>query len=941
MQTRDLIVIPDHSTSDYSLSELEPQLIHDQDRDKPSQHTYDQDTEKCSENIPDDPGFPSEQEWSEPEDAVIGAENPGDATVLESEEFSIISVDSLASAPHWDGLLSAKPPTKSSVDVSAMPSSPTKPSVDVSVMPSSPPEYLPGNSRTPFLPTSPAADPAAPAQLQEHAPVGTPLQESARKSGKALQDVLKGPFRNTPSDESSQKTVFNGFSADTRRQLRESLYAGQSMATPPLPSQPNFGFGVQGLPHLAAQTSTFDSPFHSPVRKNIPASHRLPTPEAKDHLTSASSTSEVHYPNLDQSSAALVYDDMSWVATGATRPMSIRESPLQSAEVGTQEGANPHSHQSRRDVSQSDDSSAKETSPSETAGQDSGALNDIWQAEATDLPLKPRRSKLPGTWRRTSNANFHYSDSPEPEDVVSRRMSTATSASGILTPPTTEDEQFRQKFVRPTAPEHHDEEESESPADGDESGVFWQKNLPAVFSRPQPTRSTNSKLMLSPERNIDTSLQVDATVVASSPPKAISADDPTSSSQKTGLPSDRHPDRTIASDCIFMPSPLKHSLFRSSKFTTTHGDSLADNTTLSMASDERQLHSELMQHTLVDNTVDLSQTASSLEESEDEAESNISQSYVEELNRDSPTKIKVKFNDSSVQESAHDSTIHDDYGRSVLISPKKQYPPLFDQTTSASSNRDITDADATQQAAQPKMRPGGYVSRLTGSFWGAVTAQPVYTEARPTIVRSTSPMPAAEVVSQLAPSTMSMTPSVPDHVLRLRRKYGLLCDEHPFTYAHVRTLHRMLNSARARSGSSSIIPITGPLPEELQDLVGRTKTNDLDQRFTWTPKYAHVVASFMSLLLPAAERRRLVEHTGKEWGDAEALRYRGVDSKGRKGSDVVYPEKQSGEIESLWVARIVEDIIWKEEMNAKKKRVQHMLASVDQEEEKLQKVRPA
>jgi len=133
-----------------------------------------------------------------------------------------------------------------------------------------------------------------------------------------------------------------------------------------------------------------------------------------------------------------------------------------------------------------------------------------------------------------------------------------------------------------------------------------------------------------------------------------------------------------------------------------------------------------------------------------------------------------------------------------------------------------------------------------------------------------------------------------------------------------------LNSVR--SSSSSIIPSSGPLRTELANMRNKTVTNELDQSFTWTDKYLRVVDSYLSLLLPASERKRLVDHTGAEWGDEETKRYQGFDSKNRHGTETVFKGDEKGKIETRWVIGIVEGIVFKEEMNERKRRVQAMLA---------------
>lgn len=1051
LQVADLIEIPDDATNDYSLSEIEPSTYNDKDTERStsseiqdhhfpptliqrysptttattdkSEGHHDSQREQATTTKPESadvpgstsPGFPPEEDWSEDkvEDAVLGAEAPGDATVLEGEDFSMVSVDSLSSNVRYNDHSS---PTLSSHH--------TKESANklanISYMPSSPPTYLPSYHRTPLPSDSPPKYPAAPVQSSvHHSHVETPLQESARKSGRALQNVLTGPHAESrPGETSSRDAIFNGFSAGTRRQLRESLYAGQSLATPPLASQSNFGLGLTGAPHLAAPVPTFSSPFHSPVRRNSNSvTHRLPTPDEKEATSSQAASSEptvsgeVVYPSIAKNSQEtplaspyVEYDAMSWVATGATKAtMPAVKSPLQQQTV-TEEETLTSSEVSREANGQLQSELQQDTPQHDVPQQeDSEEAKDIWQEEASrtidddeddeddatppifrdELYVKPRRAKLPGTWRRTSQANFHYSDSPEPEDVSTRKVSAATSASGIMTPPITEDERLTEGIMTPGeesesdeaeedpnehqeakhAKERPDEDEARSTirsnrsqksnlsTETDDTGGFWHSNLPAVFNRPSTRRARTT---ISPDTALNLDLSVDESFSPGSPLKNTMLD---FSPEKTGRTYEKR-ERVIGaikrapqSDSGLLPTPLRLSLLKSSKIRESPGksislksqergmnESFSHGDSSSMASDARQLHNEFTQQlnaTRDNSTIDLTQEPSS-----DDVTVSV-QSYVEDLNRESPTKVRVNFNDS-VAESARAGHTHDSHGRSIMLSPKKQYPPLFDHAPSLKPSKGNGQTDGAT-SARPRVRKGGFVSRLTDSFWDAVVTAPTPADAKPTILISPSPSPAPSAIErkQTAPSATSTTQSVPDHVLRLRRKYGLLPHVHPFTYQHIRTLHRMLNSARGMTGGTCIIPASGPLPADLASLVGQTKTNDLDQSFTWTEKYVHVVDSFMSLLLPALERQRLVDHTTREWGDEEALRYKGYDSKGRNGTDKVFPVEMKGKIMSLWVANIMQDIVWKEEMNAKKRMIRDMMANVSKTEdsELLQKIK--
>lgn len=1044
VQTHDLIGIPDDATNDYSLSEIEPAYVHVNDEsassnngaindidfqpsfrnysitsgsntDSPKQHeeqsVQSKQPEAAHPTLPDkdaqhtSPGFPAVEDWSEneEEDAVLGAEDPGEATMLESEEFSMISVDSLSSHPRLDHHLASQTLTNPSRK-----SAPTK-STDVSWMPSSPPTYLPAYRHTPMPSDSPPKYPAAPAQSSlHHSNVETPLQESARKSGKALQDVVTGPFRtSTARPSSSADGIFAGFSTGTRRQLRESLHTGQSLATPQMGSQPNFGLGLHGAPQFAQPASKFSSPFQSPVRRNSNSvTHRLPTPEDKDApaQTGASSepAGEVHYPIVAETMQDMPavstrggHNDTAWAAKTTSEIKSplgqhVQDNTSESSPSSGQPGAaTPESEVLEEDYQTESQQENPPPQKESEAPKDIWQDEDIWQEEASrsvvdddtpplfrdELYVKPRRAKLPGTWRRTSEANFHYSDSPEPQDTSLRKVSAATSASGIMTPPVTEDER-----AQPDAAEPDDDSEvvdegdaSEvgrnifSPvrsirscisSDGDDTGVFWQSNLPAVFNRPsRPSRRrARTEMSTVAAVGLDDSVAGDMSF-AGSPLRNTILDISPMKPERSPVKTQRvigGIKRNPQSDSALMPTPLRQSLLKSSKmrgspigisYRSGQGSSASSSSQMSshagertdasfdngnsssMASDARQLHAEFTQQldpTRNNTCIDLTQLSSS--ESELTSESGgTPQSYVEELNRDSPVRIRVNFNDPINEPQHVTNNGHDQAGRSILLSPKKQYPPLFANAPSLKPSNGPASRDEPPNAARPRVREGGFVSRLTDSFWDVVTA-PAPTGIKPAIVVSPSPSPAPAKLQQVQSDSASIGSSVPDHVLRLRRKYGLLPPVHPFTYRHVRTLHRMLNSVRSRTSGTCIIPSSGHLPASLARLVGQTKTNDLDQSFIWTEAYVHVLASFMSLLLPASERRRLEQHTGKEWGDEETLRYKGYDSKGRHGTEKVFPKEVKGKIEVEWVAEVVEGIIWKEEMNAKKKKVKDMLA---------------
>lgn len=843
----------------------------------------------------DGPHFEEDEEA----DAVLGACAPGDATMLESEEFSMISVDSLPSrvAGH-------------SSPLHALQATEGDASVNRSYMPSSPPAFV-ADRTTPVPEDSTPENPKAPQPSQNHdVDISTPLRESARKSGRALQDALNGPFRESVSRElpSTRESIFNGFSSGTRRQLRESLHTGQSLASPS---------AMQNAPRLAPTPNALPndlSPFHSPVRQqetfdSLPT--RMLTPQTDDRSHSSTSIqphNNIEYPALAQesrrTSQAHEEPEMSYVdvqrASASHMQSPPRSSPASEHDAIDQPTDNFVKPEAKEDAEDDQDIWQEEASRSLIDDGGSPEQTDLF---LDDLVAKPRRRKLPGTSRRTSGASTTYSNSPEAQERQNRKVSASTmgsrKSSGVMTPPSSDDGSVviverSSEQAKSSARVAADEDLSQSES-GDDTGMFFQSNLPSVYdgkTRKHAVDSAKSSFApSSPLRN---------TFLDFSPAKNIQTSQSSS-----------NPNLSVG------PSPLRRSLVESMNNAQTSRREDEVNTSetqtdSSLASDAQQIQREMRgkssraastissltsgsqvrgsRRAASANTIDL--TISHSSEHDVSTVSSRSRSYQEELNLDSPMRVKVNFNDET--------------GNSTLLEPKRQYPPLFDNVPTLSKPTKESFEDS-----QPKSP----LVKLTESFWEAVTKPPVYAspERKPTVMLESAP-----------------AATVPDHVLRLRRKYGLLPNTHPFIYAHVRTLHRMLNSTRSRSGNS-IVPRSGPLGHGLSRLLGKSKTNELDQRFVWTQTHLHVVDSFMSLILPQEERDRLQYDTGS-WGDAEALRHRGRDSRGRYGDEVVFNGVKGGLIEASWVADVLVDIVFKEEMNAKKKRVAEMMARAERME---------
>ncbi|KAI5249037.1 hypothetical protein E4T43_00991 [Aureobasidium subglaciale] len=917
----------DHASTDYSLSEIElseeplkssrkptavdslspepvrPSASRRSPASARSRSSRDRETEsrasfvsyRTEPNATERPHFYQDEEA----EAVLGASAPGDATMLESEEFSMISVDSLPSRA-----IGQSSPSQ------ALQATEGDASINHSYMPSSPPAFG-HDRRTPVPEDATPENPQAPlASHNTEADIATPLRESACKSGRALQDALNGPFRESVSRElpAARESIFNGFSSGTRRQLRQSLHTGQNMISPS---------AINNVPRLAPTSNTFpnfSSPFQSPVRQqetfdSLPS--RLVAITAEQRTVSPSSLqsqTHVDYPHIDQTSpkGSSPHEHLKTSYVNAQIPLSVqmrsppRSSPPSEHDIPEKNGDSPGVEVETRIVDDDKDIWQEEASRSGIDENGSPERTDLF---LEDLAVKPRRS----TWRRTSGATSSPSDHPEPQERRNRKPSASTmgssrKSSGVMTPPSSDDDTIAagdkptshiDDSAKPTVEEELSQSES-----GDDTGMFFQSNLPSVYNR-----KTRGHVSGSAKSSFAPSSPLRNTVLEISPMKNAQA-----------------PGHTSEANLSAGPSPLRRTLAKSSHTKITRSsrdrdvniDTSETQTDSSLASDAQQIQRELRarpgsgastissltsgsqmrgsRRAASANTIDL--TISSASDQDASSISSKSRSYQEELNLESPMRVKVNFND--------------DVGNSTLLEPRRQYPPLFDNVPTLTKPE--TDSSESPQPKSPLLR-------LTESFWEAVTKPPVYA----------SPERKPSVVLELSSVT-----TVPDHVLRLRRKYGLLPDAHPFIYAHIRTLHRMLNSTRSRPGSS-IVPRTGPLGHGLSRLLGKTKTNELDQRFVWSQTHLHVVDSFMSLLLPQEERDRLQHETGS-WGDAEALRHRGRDSRGRYGDEVVFNGVKGGSIEAAWVADVLVDIIFREEMNAKRKKVAEMMARAERME---------
>lgn len=259
-------------------------------------------------------------------------------------------------------------------------------------------------------------------------------------------------------------------------------------------------------------------------------------------------------------------------------------------------------------------------------------------------------------------------------------------------------------------------------------------------------------------------------------------------------------------------------------------------------------------------------------------------SYEENLNLTSPQKVTVNFNDSTLSYQQQPS----------VLAPRGPVRPLFDKTNAAASQQTHTGKTNAspgspmltlvgQRPTAPQQENEGVFSRLTTSFWSAVARQ----QGPPP-----TPAPAARTTEQ----TISISLRA-----QLRSRYGVLPNTHPWTMAHMRTLHRLLNSVES-GRRDSIVPTHSPLPGHLIETIETDRQDATGRPWRCAKRHASIVQAFMQLLVEPALFRSM-EKGEVEWlGDAQAAHLRGTMG-GRAGSEFCFKtvKRRSGLITWEWV----------------------------------------
>lgn len=547
---------------------------------------------------------------------------PDDTTVIDSENFSMISVDSLPSCAS-----AAKPAPGAAGDGSSSIGH-EQPRREIYL--GLPSDNLHGISdpRTNARETLPApprykTPSVEPVDLSQPPPVAaaptisteaqTPRIGRVVKAGVALQGLLE-PNRVTPEAGASKNLddrlghlddLFRGFSERTRKELHAGLRLGEQLAkqngtkSPSSSSRCSINKSVMALPqpptHIVANTTSHSS--------------RLLTPEDQDGDTTLEARSiEVHYPALadgDQGSGLLSpvsspdEDDhnTSWgvdtssgcLPTGTHTQLSALHQSSEAARLNVADLREEHA------------SSSPFMCENENAHKGYARQDQVLYTHGGTMVSAHRHG--PGM-RQSKSSN----DLPRSDQAVANAEADQLLPKSSIEPdePTIRSlDQDRAEVIPNSTPRQlEDDDDKEDVEDLDDTGMFYQANLSDSFNKkrrgesrrrrpPQPTISLNLDESLLPE---------------SSPP-------PASVTLPTSVPNpftDTPPRLAVVHSSPIKSSPLRQEL-RSSDISSdsilpTFEEStlplapsspfhtyVEDDTGLSMASDQRQLMHEMAQ----------------------------------------------------------------------------------------------------------------------------------------------------------------------------------------------------------------------------------------------------------------------------------------------------------------------------------------------------------
>jgi hypothetical protein len=557
---------------------------------------------------------------------------PDDSTIIDSEGFSIISVDSLpsrSSPPKAGEIQSAPAPSIASV-LEGNPPNPAKeagrkqgatskssPGPSCLAPTSKPVQSSPGLAQPRYI--TPAVDtenPSAPPSIQparaDPTPIETPKMGRALTASVGLQGVLD-PSRFTP--ESSEEPdadrrgslddLFRGFSEKSRKQLQDGLRLGEQLAqahdTRPSSSRSNEG-------------RTDSGPRERPFRTQRKWRTRLLTPEDEqtgEPAAPAAEEAEVQYPVLPA-------EEQVNPLPSPTRSEDEGEMSFQVdsivASVMEEESEEPQTTAAKQGAS-----SPVRVETQLTSNEVEGDVSDIWQEEGSRASnsTEPTRSENPSSQEPDL---FIESAATRPgRGRFQRRNARQARQDGFNTSDTASVNAAKGKAsaVEEDTVQTESEERDDSFASegSDDTGMFFQSNMPAVYEKKRRDRHQPKidKLDLSLLLNEGESLQPEP-----SPEKQAARAQPNPFL-------DTPPRFAVLPSSPKKSSPLRREL-HSTDITTpsrlhddsTHGESILPpaqsspfhsridgDTMLSTASDQRQILAEMEGADVTTNSVRL------------------------------------------------------------------------------------------------------------------------------------------------------------------------------------------------------------------------------------------------------------------------------------------------------------------------------------------------
>ncbi|KAF2706347.1 hypothetical protein K504DRAFT_459645 [Pleomassaria siparia CBS 279.74] len=712
-----------------------------------------------------------------------------DSTILESENFSMISVDSFLShgsppnanttnspaVGHIDSLLDhshVQAPSNTSRKTYSSPHQseelpPTTSTIaPVGYQAKSSTQAPPKREQTPLIDTRCPSNP--PSIVSAH--ISSSNTEAPRlgqvvKAGVALQGVLD-PNRITPTAQTPKNALekqrdglddlFRGFSERTRKELQDGLRLGEQLAQQN-PAGQGSSLALSSPCKVPVPAESSDDIFRP--RASSRAS-RLLTPEDQAEYTlphpPSMEDSEIHYPTLEAPeqdshliSPARSEDEMSWKA----------DTPQAQAIAASKNAVTMAVHDNQDDFSdiwQEEASRSKESLMDvQTASEKTPQLQDFLD---NDGPIKSARGKLPKTWRRKSSNDFHYSDEAEPEPEPEQQTTTSATGSYASTPAKL-DKGKGKAVASPIIEQYYGEDDEDNSSEAsDDTGMFFQSNLPSVFNKTKTV-----------EQQAQTTEKLDLSLLLAEGNSLLPESSPVVSMAKTPAvpnPFKNNPPRFAAlQSSPVKSSPLRREL-RASDLDSSSRQSLEESSMLpqsspfrtmidddqdSMGSDQRQFRVEFE-----------GQTNSSIRNVRNEADEYL-QAYVPQ-DRTLGDVEEVTEQSHSYQTTMLPSSPPQVIKPSSLapssLAPRRTYAPLFEnvQSTAASSsnarssNASVRDThSARPQSSTPiiaKAPPSeetaqdGIFTRLTTSLWGALgtTAPP---SPHPIVARY-NPLPKVE-----------------------------------------------------------------------------------------------------------------------------------------------------------------------------------------------------